>query len=57
MIDGIILSQLTGDAIFKASGLKNIKRQLWYDYIRTFSLQKGARGGEIDKMLAEGIKN
>ncbi len=55
-IDGIILSQSTGDATLKKLALKNIKRELWFEYIRTFSLQKGARGGEVDKMLAQGIE-
>ncbi len=55
-IDGIILSQSTGDATLKKLALKNIKRELWFEYVRTFSLQKGARGGEVDKMLALGIE-
>jgi polar amino acid transport system substrate-binding protein len=55
-IDGIILSQSTGDSVLKKLGLKTIKRQFWFEYVRTFSLPKGARGGEIDKMLSAGLE-
>jgi|WetSurMetagenome_2_1015567.scaffolds.fasta_scaffold188381_2 polar amino acid transport system substrate-binding protein len=55
IIDGIIAVQSTGDLYLKKSGLKNIKRQLWNEYDWTFSLQKGGKGGEVDKMLIDGI--
>ncbi len=55
-IDGAILSQNTGDPFIKKLKLTNIKRQLWYNYEETFSIQKGAKGGEVDKMLIEGMK-
>ena len=55
-IDGFITVQATGDIFLKKSGLKNIKRQLWYEYPWTFAIKKGAKGGEIDKMLSEGIR-
>jgi hypothetical protein len=54
-IDGYITVQATGDMYLKKSGLKNIKRQLWNEYDWTFSLPKGSKGGEVDKMLIEGI--
>ncbi len=53
--DGLIFAQPDGDALLKKLGLKNIKRQLWLEYENTFSIQKGGKGGEIDKMLKDGI--
>ena len=55
-IAGLILGQPAGDPLLKKGGYKNIKRQLWLAYDQTFSLQKGARGGEVDKMLSDGVK-
>jgi polar amino acid transport system substrate-binding protein len=54
-IDGVILSQTTGDPLLKKGAYKNITRQLWSELDQCFSLQKGARGGEIDKMLTLGV--
>ncbi len=54
-IDGLIVSQTIGDPVLKKMGFKNIKRQLWYEYEEHFSIQKGARGGEVDKMLTDGV--
>jgi ABC-type amino acid transport substrate-binding protein len=54
-IDGLILSQTTGDPILIKSGLKTIKRQFWADFDQCFSIQKGTRGGEVDKMLTDGV--
>jgi hypothetical protein len=54
-IDGYITVQATGDMYLKKSGITNIKRILWNEYEWTFSLQKGTKGGEVDKMLIDGI--
>lgn len=54
-IDGYIYSQITSDGVLKATGLKSIKRQLYNDYDLMFILQKGARGGPIDKLLTDGM--
>jgi polar amino acid transport system substrate-binding protein len=54
-IDGYIYSQITTDAALKASGLKSIKRQLYNEYDLQFVLQKGQRGGALDKLLTEGM--
>ncbi len=55
-IDGLIISQTSGDKLLKDLGLKSIKRQLWFEYDLTFSLKKGEKGGETDKMLVESLK-
>jgi hypothetical protein len=54
-IDGVLISQLTGDPLLKKAVYKNISRQLWSEYDLCFSIQKGAKGGEADKMLSDGI--
>ncbi len=56
VIDGLIVSQTSGDVLLKSLGLKTIKRQLWHEYDLTFSLIKGGKGGEIDKMLIQSFK-
>ncbi len=55
LIDGLIVAQTTGDPVLKALGLKNIKRQLWNEYEEAFSIKKGTVGGEVDKMLSDGV--
>jgi polar amino acid transport system substrate-binding protein len=55
-IDGLILAQTTGDVVLKKSGFTNIKRQLFQDYDLCFVVKKGTQGGEIDKMLSDGVK-
>ena len=54
-VDGLIVSQTIGDPLLKKLGFKNIKRQLWFEYDEHFSIQKGAIGTEVDKMLTEGV--
>jgi hypothetical protein len=51
----VILSQLSGDLLLRKGAYKNIARKLWSELDLCFSLQKGMRGGEVDKMLADGI--
>jgi hypothetical protein len=55
-IDGAILAQNTGDPILKAQGAKTVARQLWFEFEEAFSIQKGAVGGEVDKMLGMGLE-
>jgi polar amino acid transport system substrate-binding protein len=54
-IDGAIFAQTIADPILKNLKLKNVKRQLWFEYDNAYSIQKGTRGGEVDKMLVKGI--
>jgi polar amino acid transport system substrate-binding protein len=54
-IDGYLFSQTTSDAALKAAGVKNIKRQLYDYYDLVFLLQKGSRGGPLDKLISAGI--
>jgi polar amino acid transport system substrate-binding protein len=54
-IDGFIFSQSTGDALLKKGGFKNIKRNFYGIYDMVFGLQKGQRGGTLDKLLTEGL--
>jgi polar amino acid transport system substrate-binding protein len=54
-IDGFLYSQSSTDPILKKTGLKNIKRLFYSYYNLTYSLQKGAKGGEVDKIITDGI--
>jgi polar amino acid transport system substrate-binding protein len=54
-IDGYLYSQITADAALKATGLKTIRRQTYDDYDLVFMLQKGARGGALDKLITAGL--
>lgn len=56
VIDAFIFSQSTGDALLKKGGFKNIKRNFYGIYEMVFGLQKGQRGGQLDKLLTEGLK-
>lgn len=56
VIDGFIFSQSTGDALLKKGGFKNIKRNFYGIYEMVFGLQKGQKGGQLDKLLTEGLK-
>jgi polar amino acid transport system substrate-binding protein len=56
MIDGFIYPQGAGDPVVKRLELKNIKRQLYNQLNVVFGIQKGAKGGEVDKMLTNGIQ-
>jgi polar amino acid transport system substrate-binding protein len=54
-IDGFISSQLSGDPVLKTLGFKDIKRQLYSYYDVNLGIQKGTKGGNLDKMLNAGI--
>lgn len=54
-IDGYIFSQAACDAAVKRLGLKNIHREYYDTLSGVFLLQKGGRGGEIDKMITAGL--
>jgi hypothetical protein len=56
-IDGYIMGVAPTDDILKASKADygNIKRQLWEIYDMGFAIQKGARGGPVDKFLSDGM--
>jgi polar amino acid transport system substrate-binding protein len=56
VIDGVILAQTTGDPVLKKSTFINIKRQLFQEYDLCFVIKKGTAGGDIDKMLSDGVK-
>ena len=54
-IDGLIYPQDSADPILKTLGLKNIARALYSANDITFGLPKGQAGGELDKILADGV--
>ncbi len=54
-IDACVYSQTTGDAALKSAGVKNVKRQLFDNFEQFFAIQKGTKGGAIDKMITEGL--
>jgi polar amino acid transport system substrate-binding protein len=54
-IDGYIFSQSTGDAALKRLGLKNVRRINYDTFTGKFLLQKGGRGGALDKRITEGM--
>jgi hypothetical protein len=58
LIDGYIVGSEPADSILKSTKdkMKNVKRQLWDTYDIGYALQKGARGGALDKVITEGIK-
>jgi polar amino acid transport system substrate-binding protein len=54
-IDGYIFAQGSTDMVLKKGDYKNIKR-LYYDTFQLkFAIKKGTKGGEIDKILTNGI--
>lgn len=54
-IDGYIFSQGSTDVVLKRLALKNIHREYYATLKGVFLLQKGARGGPIDKMITSGL--
>jgi len=54
-IDGLLYAQEAGDPMLKNLGLKNILRKLYSTNDIAFGIKKGSVGGEIDKMLLEGV--
>ncbi len=54
-IDGYLFSQGSTDVALKRLGLKNISRQYFDTFNGVFMVAKGGRGGEIDKILSDGL--
>jgi hypothetical protein len=54
-IDGYIFSQGSADPSLKKLGLKNVQRQYYDTFTGAFLLQKGGRGGALDKVLIDGM--
>ena len=54
-IDGFVHSEATTDAVLKNMKVPTIKRQLYDQYDLVFPIQKGGKGGKVDKMLSDGI--
>ncbi len=54
-IDGYVFSQSTGDAALKRLGLKNVRRAYYDTFSGTFLIQKGGRGGALDKRISDGM--
>jgi polar amino acid transport system substrate-binding protein len=55
MIDGYLFSQGSGDPALKRLGLKNVHREYYDTFVGAFLLQKGGRGGPLDKLLMDGM--
>ena len=55
-IDGYITAGQTGDQILAKLKFTNIKTQLYEKFDSGFLLQKGAKGGPIDKILSQGVR-
>jgi polar amino acid transport system substrate-binding protein len=55
-IDGYIRGGQVADQVLKPLKLTNVKRQLFDYYSIGFILQKGAKGGPVDKFLSDGLK-
>jgi polar amino acid transport system substrate-binding protein len=54
-IDGFIFGQPTADAALKRLGCKNVARSYFDTFSGAFLIQKGGRGGEVDKMITKGM--
>ena len=54
-IDGFIHSQASTDAVLKSLNLTSLHRQFYEEFDLVFPIQKGARGGRVDKMLTDGL--
>lgn len=50
-IDAYVFAQPSSDAALKRLGLKNVRRQFYGAFAAKAVLQKGARGGPLDKLL------
>jgi polar amino acid transport system substrate-binding protein len=55
-IDGYIFAQNSTDITLKNMGLKNIKREKFGVFECKFTLLKGTKGGDIDKLISKGLK-
>jgi len=54
-IDAYLFAQGSTDAALKRLALKNISRQSFDTFNGVFMLTKGGRGGEIDKIVTDGM--
>jgi hypothetical protein len=54
-IDGYLFSQGSADPALKKLALKNVQRQYYDTFTGSFLLQKGGRGGALDKVLIDGM--
>jgi ABC-type amino acid transport substrate-binding protein len=54
-IDGLLYSQSSGDILVKKLALTSIKRQFYGDRYLSFAIKKGTKGGEVDKLITDGI--
>lgn len=54
-IDGFVFSQGATDGLLKKLELKNVRRENFDTLSGVFLLQKGGRGGSIDKMISSGL--
>lgn len=55
-IDGFIFADETSDAIVRSEKLSAIRRQFYKRFNVKFVLQKGARGGPVDRFLTENMQ-
>jgi hypothetical protein len=55
-IDGFIFAQGSTDMMLKKGDYKNIKRIFYDTFTLKFIIKKGTKGGEIDKILTDGMK-
>jgi polar amino acid transport system substrate-binding protein len=55
-IDAYIFAQPSTDAAIKRLQIKNVSRQFYAFYNTKVILQKGARGGSLDKLITSGLK-
>jgi polar amino acid transport system substrate-binding protein len=54
-IDGFLFSQASGDVSLRRLGFKDVRRQYYDTFVGVFPLQKGQRGGKLDKLISEGL--
>jgi len=55
-IDAFVFAQPSTDAALKRLGIKNVTRQLYGQFMTKVILQKGARGGALDKVISAGLE-
>ncbi len=56
IIDACLMSQANFDSSAKKLGLKSLKKQLFSYYELKIAIQKGAKNGEVDKIISEGLE-
>jgi ABC-type amino acid transport substrate-binding protein len=55
-IDAFVFAQPSTDAALKRLGLTNVTRQFYGHFTTKIILQKGARGGALDKVISAGLE-